>query len=108
MVRHLELRVEESNLRRVLVLKRHGLVALLDEEHDARLQARLAILQRLVIAGGLLKATVYGMVVAVCGCLRGMQCGRSAAAVGNATTSAVVISCVMILVADYALTSLLL
>ena len=49
---------------------------------------------------GVLKAAVYGALVAVAGCLRGMQCGRSAAAVGQAATSAVVTAIVMIVVAS--------
>jgi phospholipid/cholesterol/gamma-HCH transport system permease protein len=49
--------------------------------------------------GGLLKASIYGVIVALSGCLRGMQCGRSAAAVGHATTSAVVTGIVFIIVA---------
>jgi phospholipid/cholesterol/gamma-HCH transport system permease protein len=40
--------------------------------------------------GGLFKATVYGALIAFFGCLRGMQSGSSASAVGDATTSAVV------------------
>ena len=51
-------------------------------------------------AAGLIKAVVYGSLVALSGCLRGMQCGRSAAAVGNATTSAVVTSIVLIVIAS--------
>lgn len=54
--------------------------------------------------GGLLKAAVYGVVVAVAGCLRGIQCGRSSAAVGQATTSAVVTSIVFIVVSMAILT----
>jgi phospholipid/cholesterol/gamma-HCH transport system permease protein len=49
---------------------------------------------------GLIRATIFGGIVAVSGCLRGMQCGRSAAAVGAATTSAVVTSIVWIVVAS--------
>jgi len=49
------------------------------------------------IAGGIFKAAVYGALVAVSGCLRGMQCGNSASAVGEATTSAVVTSIVLII-----------
>jgi phospholipid/cholesterol/gamma-HCH transport system permease protein len=37
--------------------------------------------------------------VALAGCLRGIQCGRSASAVGDATTSAVVTSIVAIILA---------
>jgi phospholipid/cholesterol/gamma-HCH transport system permease protein len=43
-------------------------------------------------------ATVYGMIVAAVGCMRGITCGRSAAAVGNATTSAVVSAIVLIVI----------
>ncbi|KIH77682.1 hypothetical protein GFER_03180 [Geoalkalibacter ferrihydriticus DSM 17813] len=53
---------------------------------------------------GLIKAAAYGLIVAVAGCLRGMQCGRSAAAVGLATTSAVVTAIVWIIVANALLT----
>ncbi len=55
---------------------------------------------------GLLKAAVFGVLVAIAGCLRGMQCGRSAAAVGDAATSAVVTGIVWIIVADALLTIL--
>jgi phospholipid/cholesterol/gamma-HCH transport system permease protein len=55
-------------------------------------------------AQGLIKSGVYGMLVALAGCLRGMQCGRSAAAVGQATTSAVVTSIVCIILASAILT----
>ena len=48
---------------------------------------------------GLFSAAVFGVLVALAGCLRGMQCGRSAAAVGEAATSAVVTSIVSIVVA---------
>ena len=53
---------------------------------------------------GLIKAGVFGVLVALSGCLRGMQCGRSASAVGEAATSAVVTSIVSIIVADALLT----
>jgi phospholipid/cholesterol/gamma-HCH transport system permease protein len=53
---------------------------------------------------GLLKGLVFGVLVGTAGCLRGMQCGRSASAVGDAATSAVVTSIVFIVVADSVLT----
>ncbi len=56
------------------------------------------------ITQGLISATVFGAIVAVSGCLRGMQSGRSAAAVGEATTSAVVTSIVFIVIASAVLT----
>ena len=49
---------------------------------------------------GAIKAFVYGILVAVAGCMRGMQCGRSASAVGTATTSAVVTGIVYVIVAS--------
>jgi phospholipid/cholesterol/gamma-HCH transport system permease protein len=48
---------------------------------------------------GLFQAGVFGVLIALAGCLRGIQCGRSASAVGDATTSAVVTSIVAITVA---------
>ena len=54
-------------------------------------------------AGGVFKAAVFGAIVALAGCLRGMRCGQDAAAVGNAATSAVVTSIVGIVVADAAI-----
>lgn len=48
---------------------------------------------------GLFHSFVFGILVALSGCLRGMQCGRSASDVGYATTSAVVTGIVSIVVA---------
>ena len=48
---------------------------------------------------GMMKGTLYGVLIALAGCLRGMQCGRSAQAVGQATTSAVVTSIISIVIA---------
>lgn len=52
------------------------------------------------IAIGLVKAGIFGVIVALAGCLRGIQSGRSAAAVGIATTSAVVTAIVAIIAID--------
>ena len=49
---------------------------------------------------GIGKSVVFGVLIAVSGCLRGMQCGRSASAVGQAATSAVVTGIVFIIVTD--------
>lgn len=53
---------------------------------------------------GLFYSAVFGVLIALSGCLRGMQCGRSASAVGEATTSAVVTSIVAIVVATAIIT----
>jgi phospholipid/cholesterol/gamma-HCH transport system permease protein len=55
---------------------------------------------------GIFKAMIFGYLVAFSGCLRGMQCGRSASAVGTAATSAVVTSIVLIVVSDAIMTVL--
>jgi phospholipid/cholesterol/gamma-HCH transport system permease protein len=57
-------------------------------------------------AQGLIKSAVYGVIIALAGCMRGVQSGRSAAAVGEAATSAVVTSIVGIIVASAVLTVL--
>jgi phospholipid/cholesterol/gamma-HCH transport system permease protein len=65
------------------------------------------------IQGCFLKAAVFAVIVILVCCYQGYNAhrrkdGKGAEAVGNATTSAVVMSCVLILVADYVLTSFLL
>jgi phospholipid/cholesterol/gamma-HCH transport system permease protein len=53
---------------------------------------------------GLFHSGVFGVLVALAGCLRGIQCGRSASAVGEAATSAVVTGIVSIIVATAIIT----
>jgi len=48
------------------------------------------------IFGGLVKAFTYGILVAAVGCLRGLQTGKGASAVGASATSAVVSGIVLI------------
>jgi len=52
------------------------------------------------LSAGVIKSVVFGVIIALSGCMRGMQCGRSSAAVGEATTSAVVTAIVFIIVFD--------
>jgi len=56
------------------------------------------------VLGGLLKAVVFGIVIAISGCQRGMACGGSAMAVGQATTSAVVMAVLLIVITASILT----
>lgn len=56
------------------------------------------------IVTGLIKATVYGIVIAIAGVKSGLECGSSAQAVGTATTSAVVSGIVWIIVTASVLT----
>ena len=53
---------------------------------------------------GLIKSSIFGVLVALSGCLSGMQCGRSSSSVGDAATAAVVAGIVSIVVADAILT----
>lgn len=53
---------------------------------------------------GIAHATVFGVLVSMAGCLRGIQCGRSSQAVGAATTSAVVTGIVSIIIATAIMT----
>ena len=54
--------------------------------------------------GGLFKSLVYGTVVTVAGCQQGMACGNSAQAVGEATTGAVVMGILLIVISASVLT----
>jgi phospholipid/cholesterol/gamma-HCH transport system permease protein len=74
-----------------------------------RVQSSLAMVD---VWGGFIKALVFGAIVSCICCFQGYFChmrtdGYGAKAVGLATVSAVVFSCVMILIADYVVTSLL-
>lgn len=53
---------------------------------------------------GLVYSIVFGIIIALVGCYQGMRCGRSAAAVGMATTAAVVNSIVFIIIATAIIT----
>jgi phospholipid/cholesterol/gamma-HCH transport system permease protein len=52
------------------------------------------------LTGGLAKSFAFGILVAAIGCLRGLQTGTGARAVGESTTSAVVSGIILIVVAD--------
>jgi phospholipid/cholesterol/gamma-HCH transport system permease protein len=56
---------------------------------------------------GLVKGVAFGVVVALTGCYYGVRCGRSAAAVGDATTRAVVLGIVLVVVVDAVFTVVL-
>ena len=53
------------------------------------------------ISSGLIKSSVFGMIIAYSGCLRGMNCENSSTGVGRATTSAVVTSLLFIIISNY-------
>jgi phospholipid/cholesterol/gamma-HCH transport system permease protein len=49
---------------------------------------------------GVFKGTVFGLIIGIAGCMRGMQTGSDAGAVGRAATSAVVTGITLIIVAN--------
>ena len=55
---------------------------------------------------GLVKATVFGFLIALMGCYRGYHSGRGAQGVGRATTNAVVSASILILIANYIVTTI--
>ncbi len=59
------------------------------------------------IYNGLIKAAVFGLILSVISCYKGYNTRGGAEGVGRATTEAVVLSCLTILVADYVITSLM-
>jgi len=56
---------------------------------------------------GLVKSLVFGAVVGIISCYKGFNTEGGAEGVGKATTGAVVVSCMMILILDYFLSALL-
>ena len=59
------------------------------------------------ITSGLIKAAVFGFIIAIMGCYNGYHSAGGAQGVGRATTNAVVSASILILSANYLMTSLL-
>jgi len=74
-------------------------VAMLGLAPGSYMRETIATLTLPNLFGGLLKATTYGALIGIAGCLRGFQCGNSSSAVGDAATRAVVTSIVMVVAA---------
>jgi len=81
-------------------------ISLMDISFVEYINQTQGAVQLIDFGAGLFKSLVFGLLVALAGCMRGMQSGRSSEAVGKATTSAVVTSIVLIVVADAVLTVL--
>ncbi len=62
------------------------------------------ILENIDVISGLIKAAVFGFLVAMMGCYHGYNSGRGAQGVGTATTYAVVSASILILISNYILT----
>ena len=59
------------------------------------------------VYNGLIKASVFGVILTLVGCYKGFYTGGGAEGVGRSTTQAVVMASVLILVSDYILTALM-
>jgi phospholipid/cholesterol/gamma-HCH transport system permease protein len=63
-------------------------------------------LERIDVISGLVKAAVFGFLIALMGCYHGFNSRGGAQGVGAATTNAVVTASIMILVANYVITEM--
>ena len=70
------------------------------------LQSTADILTANDVVSGLVKAAVFGLLIALMGCYHGYNSRGGAQGVGSATTSAVVAASILILAFDYVLTEL--
>jgi len=70
------------------------------------LRATLDFMQTMDVVSGLVKASVFGFLIALMGCWCGYNSRGGAQGVGAATTSAVVISSILILALDYIITEM--
>jgi phospholipid/cholesterol/gamma-HCH transport system permease protein len=59
------------------------------------------------VTSGVIKVAVFGFIIALMGCYNGFHSRGGAQGVGNATTNAVVTSSILVLAANYFLTSIL-
>ncbi len=74
----------------------------LSPEDYFRMTLKALSMKNIII--GIVHGSVYGVIIALCGCYQGINCGRNASAVGYATTAAVVHSIVWMTVATAILT----
>ena len=59
------------------------------------------------ISSGLIKASVFGMIISLCGCYFGFRSSGGAAGVGRSTTQAVIVASMLILIVNYSLTAIM-
>ncbi|MBH66901.1 MAG: ABC transporter permease [Rhodospirillaceae bacterium] len=78
----------------------------LDFNASIYLDRTFSYLQFEDIFSGLIKAAVFGFLLALMGCYHGYYCNRGAQGVGRATTNAVVSGSILILISNYLLTEL--
>lgn len=81
-------------------------VKILDFNATVYVRNTLDFLQPWDVGSGLIKAAVFGFIVALMGCYHGYNASGGARGVGRATTHAVVSSAILIFASDYFLTTL--
>ena len=82
-------------------------VGVLDANPVIYMKKTFEFLQLNDIYSGLFKSMVFGLIIAAVSCFQGVNTDGGAEGVGKATTRAVVVSTIMILLTDYVLTSIL-
>lgn len=80
-------------------------VVLLDQNPTVYLDKTTLYMEQHDFYSGLIKAGFFGGIIGIVGCSEGFYCAGGAQGVGQATTRAVVIACMSILVGDYILTA---
>lgn len=78
----------------------------LDFNNSSYLINSFKYLEAIDVISGLVKAAVFGFIISIISCYSGYSSDKGAKGVGTATTSAVVISSVLILFSNYILTAL--
>jgi phospholipid/cholesterol/gamma-HCH transport system permease protein len=82
-------------------------VNILDVNPVTYMRRTIDYLELADVFGGLLKAGVFGIIIANISCYKGFHTEGGAEGVGKATTGAVVISSMLILISDYYMTAML-
>ena len=80
-------------------------VGFLHQNPTAYLENLTRYLQLSDLFSGLAKALAFGLIIGIVGCAEGFHCSGGAQGVGQATTRAMVMSAMSILVSDYILTA---
>ena len=70
------------------------------------LQRSADFLETWDVISGLIKAGVFGFIISLMGCYQGFNSSGGAQGVGRATTNAVVSASILILAANYVITSI--
>lgn len=75
-------------------------VSMLDLSSEQFIAGLLSAVELSDAVLGIVKATIFGAIIGLAGCMRGLQAGSDAGAVGRATTSAVVLAITLIILAN--------